>query len=89
MWARFVKDLVTLSLRMKGHRNCSGHTGCMDRMDFSEWMRISMYGRDPSSEGHSMVNCRSSVKDFRKLRNPSACDLSSKYPIRLQKGVCW
>ena len=32
-----------------------------------------MYRRDPSSEGYSMVYCRSSVSEFRKFRNPSAC----------------
>ena len=30
-----------------------------------------MYGRAPSSDGHSIVNCRKSVKEFRNLRNPS------------------
>ena len=40
-----------------------------------------MYERDPSFEGYSMVYCRSSVRELRKLRNPSACDLSRKSPI--------
>ena len=30
-----------------------------------------MHGRYPSSEGYSMVYCKSSVREFRKLRNPS------------------
>ena len=34
-----------------------------------------MYGRDPSCEGYSMVYCRSSVRELRKLRN--AIDLYS------------
>ena len=34
-----------------------------------------------SCEGYSMVYCRSSVREFRYLRNPSACDLSRKSPI--------
>ena len=47
----------------------------------SEWMRISMYEKDPYFEGYSIVYCRSSVRKLRKLMNPSACDLSRKSPI--------
>ena len=27
MWARLVRDMITLSLEDEGHRNCSGHRG--------------------------------------------------------------
>ena len=40
-----------------------------------------MYGRDPSCEGYFMVFCRSLVRELRKLKNSSACDLSRKSPI--------
>ena len=30
-----------------------------------------MHGRHPSSEGYSMVYCKSSIREFRKLRNPA------------------
>ena len=42
---------------------------------------MSMYGRYTSCEGYYMVYCRSTVRELRKLRNLSACDLSRKFPI--------
>ena len=46
------------------------------------------YERVSSSEGYSVVYCRSSVKQFSKLRNSSAWDLSRNSQIPSSTSVC-
>ena len=72
MWARLIRELITLSYeeQTRGLKRTRGWCECYffkTEVDLSRWRLMSMLGRVPSSDGYSIVYCRSSVNKLRKL----------------------
>ena len=88
MWACLVRDLMTLSLENEGAQELKADKKvglCRFSVDSRGFVSMDedahVWKRSILYKGYYMVYCQSSVRELRKFRNPSACDLSRKSPI--------